>query len=95
MALLVGLWLMVAGRNIRFRRGLGSGKTISLDRVLLTSSRYGLTGRPVRLVKTNGTVIPEEWKSSRVPQSWHRAQMGVYFLLGGSPTKVRKLSRRF
>lgn len=26
-------------------------------------------------------VIPEEWKSARMLRPWHRAQMGVYFLL--------------
>ncbi len=45
------------------RRGLGIGKTVSLDRVTLTSRRMGLTGRPDRLIKTDGTIIPEEWKS--------------------------------
>ncbi|APW58609.1 hypothetical protein BSF38_00007 [Paludisphaera borealis] len=75
--LLLGLWLMFAGRGIRRRSGLGGGKTVSLDRITLTSARLGLAGRPDRLVKTEGTIIPEEWKSARTVRPWHRAQMGV------------------
>jgi uncharacterized membrane protein len=41
LALLLGLWLMLAGRRMRRRRGLGGGKTVSLDRVVLTSVRLG------------------------------------------------------
>ena len=63
LALLLGLWLMLAGRGMRRRRGLSAGKTVSLDRVTLTSRRLGLTGRPDRLVKTGDTIIIEEWNS--------------------------------
>ena len=52
LALALGLVLMLAGRGIRLRRDLGGGKTVSLDRVTLTSRRLGLTGRPHRLVKS-------------------------------------------
>ena len=81
LALLLGLVLVLAGGGLRRCRGLGGGKTVSLDRVTLTSLRHGLTGRPDRLIRTGGTVIVEEWKSARVLRPWHRAQMGVYFLL--------------
>jgi hypothetical protein len=64
LALLLGLWLVLAGQGMRRRRGLGGGKTVSLDRVTLTSRRLGLTGRPDRLIKADGTIIVEEWKSS-------------------------------
>ena len=82
----IGLLLTLAGRRLRRRCGLGSGETVSLDRVTLTSRRLGLTGRPDRLIRTgghrgSGMVIPEEWKSSRSVRPWHHAQMGVYFLL--------------
>jgi len=73
LALLVGLSLMVAGRGMWQRRGLSGGKTVSLDRVVLTSHRLGLTGRPDRLVKTDGTIIVEEWKSSSQCTSFHRS----------------------
>jgi hypothetical protein len=63
-ALLLGLVLILGGRGLRHHRGLGEGKTVALDNVTLTSRRLGLTGRPDRLVKTDGTFIPEEWKSS-------------------------------
>jgi CRISPR-associated exonuclease Cas4 len=49
---------------MRLRQGLGGGKTVSLDKVTLTSRRLGLTGRPDRLIKTDGSIIVEEWKSS-------------------------------
>ena len=63
LGLLLGLWLVGAGRGLRRRRGLGGGKTVSLDRVTLTSVRLGLTGRPDRLFKAEGTLIVEEWNS--------------------------------
>jgi CRISPR-associated exonuclease Cas4 len=81
LALLLGLVLLLAGRGLRRRRGLGEGRTVSLDRVTLTSRRLGLTGRPDRLIRQGGIVWPEEWKSSRSLRPWHRAQMGVYFAL--------------
>jgi CRISPR/Cas system-associated exonuclease Cas4 (RecB family) len=60
-----------------------------LDRVVLTSRRLGLTGRPDRLIKGGGTVIVEEWKASRFLRPSHRAQMGVYFLLIEDQLAVR------
>jgi CRISPR/Cas system-associated exonuclease Cas4 (RecB family) len=87
--LLLGLLLVLAGRGLRRRRGLVGGRTVSLDRVTLTSYRLGLTGRPDRLIKANGTIIVEEWKSARVLQPSHRAQMGVYFLLVEEELRVR------
>jgi CRISPR-associated exonuclease Cas4 len=90
-ALLAGLLLVLLGRSMRQRRGLGAGRTVSLDRVLLTSHRLGLTGRPDRLIKAEGTIIVEEWKSTRVLRPWHRAQMGVYFLLVEDQLGVRPL----
>jgi CRISPR-associated exonuclease Cas4 len=81
LALLLGLMLVLAGRFLRRRRGLGAGRTIALDNVTLVSHRLGLTGRVDRLIRDGGALIPEEWKSSRLPRPHHRAQMGVYFLL--------------
>ena len=65
------------------------GRTVALDNVTLDSRRYGLTGRVDRLIRTGGTMIPEEWKSARVLRPWHRAQMGVYFLLIEDQLNVR------
>lgn len=87
--LVVGLVLAGLGRAMRRRCGLGMGQTVSLDRVTLTSLRLGLTGRPDRLVKDGGTIIPEEWKSSLRLRDSHRAQMGVYFLLIEEQLQVR------
>ncbi|MGO9466338.1 MAG: PD-(D/E)XK nuclease family protein [Isosphaeraceae bacterium] len=89
LALLLGLWLMLAGRGMRQRRGLGGGKTVSLDRITLTSHRLGLTGRPDRLIKADGSIIVEEWKSARQLRPWHRAQMGCYFLLIEAEMRIR------
>ena len=58
LALLIGLVLVLVGQGMRRRRGLGRGKTVSLDSVTLTSHRLGLTGRPDRLIKVDGTIIP-------------------------------------
>ena len=79
--LALGLLLILLGWALRRSRGLGGGRTVSLDRVTLTSFRLGLTGRPDRLIKTAATIRVEEWKSARVLRTHHRAQMGVYFLL--------------
>ena len=81
LALLLGLVLVLVGGSMRRRRGLGSGRTVSLDRVTLTSRRLGLTGRPDRLIRSGCTLVIEEWKSARHVRDTHRAQMGVYFLL--------------
>ena len=89
LGLLLGFWLMLAGRGMRRRRGLGGGTTVSLDRVVLTSRRLGLTGRPDRLVKGGGTIIPEEWKSSLKVRPSHHAQMGVYFALIEEELRIR------
>jgi CRISPR-associated exonuclease Cas4 len=55
---------------------------------MLGLGRYGLTGRMDRLIQEGGMVTPEEWKSSRQFRPWHRAQMGVYFLLIEDQLKV-------
>jgi CRISPR-associated exonuclease Cas4 len=88
-AAVLGLLLMLAGRGMRQRRGLGGGKTVSLDKVTLSSHRLGLTGRPDRLIKTDGTIMPEEWKSSRRVWPSHQAQLGVYFLLIEEQLRIR------
>jgi CRISPR-associated exonuclease Cas4 len=89
LVLALGLVLMFAGRGIRRRRGLGGGKTVSLDRVTLTSRRLGLTGRPDRLIRTGRVIVIEEWKSAHQVRLWHRAQMGVYFILAEERFGVR------
>ena len=62
LALVIGLVLV--GQRMRRGRGLGEGRTVSLDNVVLTSRRLGLTGRPDRLIRDGGMVIAEEWESS-------------------------------
>jgi CRISPR-associated exonuclease Cas4 len=89
LALVVGLVLMQAGRSMRRSRGLSQGKTVSLDKLTLRSQRLGLTGRPDRILKADGSIIIEEWKSSRQLRPWHRAQMGVYFLLVEEQFRIR------
>jgi CRISPR-associated exonuclease Cas4 len=89
LALVLGLGLLLGGRCIRQRRGLGEGRTVALDNVTLTSRRYGLTGRMDRLIRDGSVVIPEEWKSSRSVWPSHRAQLGVYFVLIEDQLNVR------
>jgi hypothetical protein len=76
-----GLLLILTGRGLRRQLGLGDGRTVSLDRITLTSYRLGLTGRPDRIIKTADTIVVEDWKSGRVLRAHHRAQLGVYCLL--------------
>jgi CRISPR-associated exonuclease Cas4 len=89
LALVAGLLLVLAGKSLRRGMGLGSGRTVALDNVTLTSRRLGLTGRPDRLVREGRMVIPEEWKSARKVWPNRRAQMGVYFLLIEDQLHVR------
>jgi hypothetical protein len=79
LALALGLLLVLAGRRLRRGLGLGEGRTVSLDQVTLTSYRLGLAGRPDRLIKTDGTVVIEEWKSSYRLWPHHCAQMVIEF----------------
>ena len=89
LALLLGLLLVLVGQWMRRGRGLGEGRTVALDNVLLTSRRLGLTGRPDRLIRDGGMVIPKEWKSARRVWPSHRAQMGCYFLVIEEELRVR------
>ena len=88
-ALLLGLCADAGGPGYAETSRPRRGKTVSLDRVTLTSMRLGLTGRPDRIIKADGTIIVEEWKSSRTLRPWHRAQMGVYFLLVEEQLRIR------
>jgi CRISPR-associated exonuclease Cas4 len=85
----VGLLLILGGQAMRRHRGLGAGKTTALDNLLLISRRLGLMGRPDRLVKADGTIIVEEWKSARGFWPSHRAQIGCYFLLIEEELRIR------
>jgi CRISPR-associated exonuclease Cas4 len=78
---LLGFLLVVLSKRIRGLQGLGSGKTVALDNVTLFSERLKLVGRPDRIARDGGRLIPEEWKSSRKVSHGHRLQLGAYFLL--------------
>jgi CRISPR-associated exonuclease Cas4 len=78
---LLGLLLVVIYARGRIARGLGSGETVALDDVLLSSERLKLVGRPDRIVRRGRTLIPEEWKSASRVSDGHRLQLGAYFLL--------------
>jgi hypothetical protein len=88
LALLLVL-LVPTGSSLRRRFGLGGGHTVSLDGGTLTSYRLRLTGRPGRLIREDGALIPEEWKSARVVRPSYRAQLGVYFLPVEEELRVR------
>ena len=78
---LFGLALVVRALWTRRARGLGSGQTVTLDEVTLFSKEHLLVGRPDRIVEQGGSLVPEEWKSSKKVQPWHIAQLGTYFIL--------------
>jgi CRISPR-associated exonuclease Cas4 len=78
---LLGLLLVVLSKRGRGLRGLGSGETLALDNVTLFSKRLKLVGRPDRIVRQDGSLIPEEWKSAKKVSHGHRLQLGAYFLL--------------
>jgi len=77
----LGIVLLIVAVRARKSRGLGRGETVALDDDTLVSERLGLVGRPDRLVRNGDLVIPEEWKSSRRVQPWHRVQLATYFIL--------------
>ena len=79
--LLLGVFLVVQSRRGRKARGLGEGKTVALDDVTLFSERLQLVGRPDRIVRVGGRLIPEEWKSSKRVTQGHKLQLATYFLL--------------
>lgn len=88
-ALILGLGLLIFGGLLvawalraRKIRGLGPGKSVSLDDLVLFSERLKIVGRPDRIVGLGEYFIPEEWKPSarRVYHS-HRLQVAVYCLL--------------
>ena len=79
---LLGLVLAIWAVRARWGRGLGHGETVSLDNLTLYSQRHGLVGRPDRIVRVGGKLIPEEWKSStKRVEPWHTAQLATYFIL--------------
>ncbi|WP_169979817.1 CRISPR-associated protein Cas4 [Tautonia rosea] len=69
------------GQGARGDAGLSEAETVSLDGFTMTSRRYGLRGRPDRLIRSGSCILPEEWKSSRQLHPWHLAQLGTYFIL--------------
>jgi CRISPR-associated exonuclease Cas4 len=79
--LLAGFLLLLGGKGLRRRRGLANAATVDLDTQTMISKRHGLAGRPDRLIREGGFIIPEEWKSSHQLRPWHVVQLGVYFLL--------------
>jgi CRISPR-associated exonuclease Cas4 len=81
LALLAGGLLVAGGNRLRRSFGLGKGLTVALDNVTLTSPRYGLRCRMDRMIRAGRIVTPEEWKSALIVRPWHRAQIGVDFLL--------------
>jgi CRISPR-associated exonuclease Cas4 len=89
LALLGGLLLIAFGGRLRRRLGLGAGRTVALDHVTLVSERYGLVCRMDRLTRTGDRVTPEEWKKALRLRPWHRAQMGVTFVVIEDTLKVK------
>jgi CRISPR-associated exonuclease Cas4 len=86
---LFGLALVVRALWTRRARGLGAGQTVALDNVTLFSKEHLLVGRPDRIVKQGGSLVPEEWKSSKKVEAWHIAQLGTDFILIEETYRVR------
>jgi CRISPR-associated exonuclease Cas4 len=61
-ALDIGLLLILSGQGIRQSTGLCEGHTLNLDRRKPYSRRYGLSGRPDRIIEGS---IPQESKRRR------------------------------
>ncbi len=84
---LLGIVLLLSGLTLaltilfRILTGQGLGKVISYDETELVSKTLHLKGRPDRLERIWGRVIPVEKKSSKTLQDSHRAQVLVYCLL--------------
>ncbi len=60
---------------------LGSLSVSSYSPYSMRAIHYVPLGPPDRLIKADGTITVEEWKSARQVRPWHRAQMGTYFIL--------------
>ncbi len=87
LALVVGLVLVLAGRGMRQRRGLGEGQTVALDNVTLISERYGLTGRPDRLIREGGRDGADRGFShaGTVPPVWYAGALRAGSALNHNP----------
>jgi CRISPR-associated exonuclease Cas4 len=73
--------LLVLALLYRRRAGFGAGETVSHDNLTLRSERYGLIGRPDRIVRRGKTFIPEDKKPGARVYDSYRLQMGVYLIL--------------
>lgn len=78
---LIGLLVVILSKWGRAVRGLGSGRTVALDNETLYSERLMLIGRPDRIERHGGELIPEEWKSAKRINHGHKLQLATYFLL--------------
>lgn len=77
----LGVLLIALSKRGRAAHGLGPGDTFALDDTNLRSERLGLAGRPDRIVREDGHLIPEEWKSAKRVSDGHRLQLATYFIL--------------
>jgi CRISPR-associated exonuclease Cas4 len=71
----------------------GGGRTVSFDRVTLTSLSLGLKGRPDRPINSDGSIVVAGLQSSRQVWPNHRPRMGVYFLLIDEELRIRPAHR--
>lgn len=86
---IMGVVLVVLAAIIRRSAGFGSGRQYAADNMTLVSAELGLSGRPDRIVKSDGYFIPEEKKSAMRVYPGHVMQLGVYFLLIESEMRKR------
>jgi CRISPR-associated exonuclease Cas4 len=91
------IWKGREARQTFHAAGIAAGELISIDAIYeraeltgilqenIRSARYGLSGRPDRVVRTDQGIVPVEIKSGACPRvgpyEAHLAQLGVYCLL--------------
>ena len=81
------LYLSVIFNRSRKRFAIPQGDAVYGDLKaegrILRSSRYGLTGKPDKVVQNKDLVIPYEYKSTDAvsPREGHMLQMAAYFLI--------------
>lgn len=64
-------------------KGLPVYSDLKAEGRILRSSRYGLSGKPDKVVQEGSAIIPYEYKSTDAnrPREGHMLQMAVYFLI--------------
>ncbi|GEM_PF-1062847 len=85
--LIMFLAMLYAGIRTRARYNIPRGESIYEDMLhggkILRSTRYGLSGKPDRVIRRGGRLIVYEYKSGNAPtpRDGHVLQLGTYFII--------------